>query len=174
MDHNNLHRITHKNRVLKKWLIACAVMALVLFGIVISFIWPSIRQDNSTHTLPVDIVKQADFHIYFPSRSLETISLDTNSASYSSNVFIYTLKEENSSNYITITQQKMPDNINVESIVRRPDRKPEKIAIGTLYDISNESKTVYVILTTDNVMLYANPSRGFDPTTTRSIIDSLR
>lgn len=166
--------ILRKNKAMKKWMVLSACLIFGLVAILVVVLWLPPRQNQEAKTLPPETTSRADFHVYYPKSNPSAVLLDDTSVSYSGGVFMYTLHESNGSGYITVSQQKTPQSINVESILRRPDKAPEKLSIGTLYDMTSENKATFAISTSDDVLIYVNPSNNIDATLTRSIINNLR
>lgn len=159
---------------MKKWLIGLLLVVIALLVALAVFVIGPNLQPMNTSTLPVDTVAKANFRIYYPGTIPENYTLDQKSVSLSGELFVYTLKNDRSSSYITISQQPSPENVNLESILRHPNKEPSTIRIGTLYDRSSNGQSTYAIVTQVGTLIYITPSNSADNSAVRLVIDSLR
>lgn len=165
---------TRQKPTTKKWLVVFGCVIVILVGALVFVVISPKEQEQGPRTLPSSIVSDSEFHVYYPADFPDDMSLDESSIKNSDSMLFYTLQNTKDSGYITISQQSAPANVNPESFLRRPDREPRKISIGTVYDKSADGRSNFVVATTDNVLVYVYSSNNMDSYTTQLIINTLR
>lgn len=160
-----------QKKLSRKWLLLLCGLLSIIIAVFLNLDPVVPKIDNK---LPETVTSTTNFNDYYPEPFPTDFTLEKESVKISNGILFYTLKSNIDTSYMTISIQDKPSGLNPESVLRQPDKEPVKLAIGTLYDKSEDGKNLFVIATNDNLLIYAYPSSNMERLKAQSIVTNLR
>ncbi len=157
----------HAGKTKKLYVIAGATVLLAIIGGVYAY--------NTAFNQPIldsAVVAQATFPVYAPSTLPEGYTVKKDATNINNGVLIYTLANEKANSAITVTVQPWPTGFNMSKMVEGGSINGTSVKVGTLYNLSTESSTKY-LLDMGSTLIFLTSPKKVDASTIRSLADSL-
>lgn len=118
------------------------------------------------------VVAQATFPVYVPSSLPQDYAIKEDATNINDGVFIYTLVNKKTDSAITTTVQPWPAGFNMSKMVEGGSVNGTSVKVGTLYNLSTESSTKY-LLDMGSTLIFLTSPKKVDASTIRILVDSL-
>jgi len=138
---------------------------IILLGCAISIVLLSVAigaklliGHRATPPLPKQLISQASFPIYYPSKLPEGYVLKTGSVGGDSSAVYYTLTNGTDKSAITVTLQATPSKFDASQIIGKNPIPTTITPVGTLYNLSTGGSSKYMLSTGRTLLFITSPT----------------
>lgn len=157
--------ITRPRRA-KRRLRIVGVISVLIMGVAIGYYAWTTRPLIDRQTL-----REVDFPVYAPSRTLSGYRLDSNQTQVTDDVLTYAMKDQSGGNEITISVQAKPSGFDMSKLTKGGSISSTAVKSGTVYNLSAGGVSKY-LLDSGDALIFLTSSQHISTETIHALADS--
>lgn len=167
LHHPSARKRPRKRSIKRVYLISAGlILILAVLGVV------AYKVVSTRPILDSAVIARADFPVYAPSTLPEGYAVKKDATSIYDGVLIYILADKNTDAEITTTVQPWPTGFSMSKMVEGGSINGTSVKVGTLYNLSTESSTKY-LLDMGSTLIFLTSPKKVNASIIRNLVNNL-